>query len=119
LVRQQHFQTVLRTRTNLMGVHWLVSLDMLGIDLLILHRGFALGVALSIRTETAAAWQAIKHGRHPILAGLTMLELDVDPNRAEKVGPFWVHPLSDAWGVQNAMEALMSQSRDALVAQEV
>ncbi len=106
LVRQQHFAIALRTRTKLEGVHWIPELDYRGVDLLVLHRGLALGVALSLRTENAARWQGVKRTRHPQLGGLVMLELNLDPENAQtrRVGPFWVHPLTDVWQVENALE---------------
>jgi len=115
LVRQSHFQTALRTRTKLEGVHWIVGLDMAGVDLLALDHGYVLGVALSVLTEMATTWQSIKRRRHPPLTGMPMLQLDVDPNRAPRIGPFWVHPLSDVWTVQDAMDALQHQAETAIV----
>jgi hypothetical protein len=114
LVRQHHFQVALRTRARFDGVHWVPSLDMNGIDLLVLHRGFALGVALSMRSDNAAFWAKVKAQRHPPLAGLHMVHLDVDLAQARRVGQFAVHPLSDVWTVQQAMDDLISDCADAL-----
>ena len=109
LVRQQHFLTALRTRTSLEGVHWIPDMDYRGIDLLVLDHGCVLGVALSLNTANAAHWQTVKAQRHPPLAGLAMLRLDLDPDNAPRVGPFWVHPLADVWRVQDAMTNLMQK----------
>lgn len=114
LVRQSHFQVALRTYTTLQGVHWIIGLDMAGVDLLVLDRGFALGVALSVSTDSAAAWQAVKRRRHPPLTGMVMVQLDVDPVQAPRVGPFWVHPLSDVWVVQNAMVHLQQHVEEGV-----
>lgn len=103
-VRQQHFATALKVYTTLEGVHWIPALDYLGVDLLVLDHGHALGVALSLKTDRAAYWQNVKQGRHPRLGGLVMLELDLDPAEAPRLGPFWVHPLSDVWQVQEAVQ---------------
>jgi hypothetical protein len=107
LVRQQHFAVALRTRTAIEGVHWIPELDYRGIDLL-LDRGLALGLALSLKTANAAYWQTVKVQRHPALAGLPMLHLDLDPDAAQRIGPFWIHPLADVWRVQEALESVES-----------
>ena len=115
LVRQSHFQTALKTYGHFEGVHWIIGLDMAGVDLMVLDRGFMLGVALSVSTDMAASWQHVKRQRHPPLSGMRLVHLDVDPNQAPRIGPFWVHPLSDVWIVENAMEALQHQAEVATV----
>jgi hypothetical protein len=105
-VRQEHFRVALLTRSGLQGVYWIIDLDMLGVDLLVLDHGCALGIEMSVQTDTAADWQLVKHRRHAALPGLEMLELKADPMSAPRIGPFWVHPLGDVWTVQDAMETL-------------
>ncbi len=102
-VRQHHFSVALRERTQLEGVYWQDSLDFRGLDILVLHRGFAIGIDLSLATDKAAFWKTIKANRHsePV-RGLEIIRLDVKP-RTYQIGDYWLHPPSDIKIIVTAM----------------
>ena len=94
-IRQWHLLVQLQVRRRVDAAHWIPDLDYQGVDLLVLHRGHALGVALSMRSDAAGYWQDVKARRHPGISGLPMLYVNVDPASPLKVGEFWVHGVDD------------------------
>lgn len=94
-MRQWHLVVQLQVRGRVEAAHWIPDLDYQGVDLLVLHHRYALGVALSMRSEAAGYWQDVKARRHRGVSGLPMLYLNVDPAAPLKVGEFWVHGVDD------------------------
>jgi hypothetical protein len=91
LVRQQHFEYLLRARFR-----WVFrgdELDMAGLDFLILRGGRAYGVGLSTETEGGRGWQERKGARHGELP-VPVLDLYAEPDR-HVIGDFWLHPAED------------------------
>ena len=89
LVRQHHFFLVLREHFPI--VVRSEELDLNGVDLLVVERGRAYGIALSVETGAAHSWQQVKQRRHPDEpAQLPILNLYVNPGEYV-TGSFWLH----------------------------
>lgn len=101
LVRQHHFALVLKEHFSL--VVRSEELDLHGVDLLVVDRGRAYGVALSVQTEAAHAWQAVKQRRHPDPPDLPVLYLYARPD-GFRIGRFWLHPPEQVREVRAFME---------------
>lgn len=89
LVRQHHFALVLKEHFPL--VVRSEELDLHGVDILVVENGRAYGVALSVQTDAAHAWQAVKQRRHPDPHGLPVLYLYARSD-GYRIGRFWLHP---------------------------
>jgi len=90
LVRQHHFELLLRERGNFSLVVHSTDLDLEGIDILVVEEGIAAGLRLSVQTPAAAFWKVIKAKRHPIPRGLAVLDLEAKPD-GYRIGQFWLH----------------------------
>jgi hypothetical protein len=91
LVRQQHFEYLLRLRFR-----WVLrgdELDLSGLDFLILHHGRGYGVGLSTETEDARRWREVKDERQGELP-VPVFELYARPDQY-RVGDFWLHAPED------------------------
>lgn len=114
LVRQQHFEYLLRTRFR-----WVLrseELDLAGLDFLILRQGRGYGVGLSTETEDAHHWREVKDERQGELP-VPVLELYAEPDR-HRVGDFWLHPPEDVDQVEafitRQQVAHLDEARQAL-----
>jgi hypothetical protein len=114
LVRQQHFEYLLRARFR-----WVFrgdELDMAGVDFLVLRSGRGYGVGLSTETEDARTWRDLKETRHGELP-VPLLDLYAEPNR-HVIGDFWLHPPEDVDRVETFMArqeaALFEEAQEAL-----
>lgn len=87
LVRQQHFEMVLRE--NFAHVIADANLDLVGVDFVVVENGQWYGVGLSTNTEAAHEWKRVKDSRHK-RPPFPVLDLYVEPN-AYRVGNFWLH----------------------------
>jgi hypothetical protein len=87
LVRQQHAEFWLRDSFDLVVRQDRLDFD--GVDFLLVDQGEAFGLGLSVNTERAHAWQAVKRRRHPLPVGLPIL--DIAPTPDYRVGAFWLH----------------------------
>jgi hypothetical protein len=106
LVRQQHFEYLLRARFR-----WVFrgdELDLAGIDFLILRDGRAYGVGLSTDTEDARSWRERKDARHGELP-VPVVDLYAEPDRYV-IGDFWLHPTEDV----DRVEAFIARQEAAL-----
>lgn len=90
-VRQHHAELLLRERFAVV-VHD-EHLDHAGVDILVVDRGIAVGLALMVNTPGARTWRLVKQQRHPDPPGLPILEVYADPEDY-RIGPFWLHPLT-------------------------
>jgi len=89
LVRQHHFFLVLKEHFPI--VVRSEELDLNGVDLLVVDKGRAYGVALSVPTNSARSWQKVKQVRHPDSPEhLPVLYLYAKPDEYP-VGQFWLH----------------------------
>lgn len=107
LVRQHHFEFVLRDRFRY--VYRSRELDMSGFDFLILDDGRAYGVGLSVNTQAATDWQIVKRARHAT-APIPVLELYADPE-AHRAGRFWLHSAGDI----EQIEAFIEREKTRLI----
>jgi hypothetical protein len=87
-VRQHHAELLLRERFPVV-VHG-ENLDHAGVDILVVDRWFAVGLALMVNTPGARTWRLVKQQRHPDPPGLPILGVYADPEDF-RVGPFWLH----------------------------
>jgi hypothetical protein len=111
LIRQHHLAIALHVTGELEAVKWIPWLDYQGIDLLCLRESFAVGVALSIDTKQARFWKRVKEQRQSGKPqGLTMVELDVNPQDYQ-VGEFFLHPPSHVDVVIERMHDLIFSCR--------
>jgi hypothetical protein len=106
LVRQHHFEYLLRTRFP-----WVLrgdELDLAGLDFLILRDGRGYGVGLSTESEEGHRWHAVKAERHGELP-VPVLDLYVEAG-AYRVGDFWLHPPEDV----DRVEAFIAHQQAAV-----
>jgi hypothetical protein len=76
LVRQHHFELVLRAHFPLVLRAELLDLE--GLDFVLIEQGCAYGLTLSVQTAPAHHWAAVKRRRHPLPAGLPVHSLYLD-----------------------------------------
>jgi hypothetical protein len=88
-VRQHHAELLLRDWFPDV-VHG-ENLDHVGVDIPVVERWFAVGLALMVNTPGARAWREVEQHRHPDPPGLPILEVYADPEDY-RVGPSWLHP---------------------------
>jgi len=100
LVRQHHFEFLLRERfAFVLRGH---QLDLAGIDFLLFRGNRGYGVGLSVETEDGRKWHAVKDRRHGVLP-VTVLDLYADQDQY-RVGRFWLHPPEDVGRVEEFIE---------------
>src|SRR5258708_16796101 len=94
LVRQHYFSLVLKEHFPLVVRSEQLDLD--GVDILVVEGGRAYGIALSVETSAAHAWQSVKEKRHP-QSPETLPVLFLYARRTDFcVGRFWLH-YPDQW----------------------
>ena len=101
LVRQQHFEALLRRRFP-ETVHS-EALDHLGIDVAVRERGLVVGLRLSYDSPAARGWRARKESRHPVPPGLPYLDLYARAGELG-VGEFWLHHRTQVVDVERLFE---------------
>jgi hypothetical protein len=117
-VRQHHFELALRAHFPLvLRAH---ALDQAGLDFVLVDDGEAFGLALSVQTGAARDWAKVKQRRHPLPAGLPLLELYLDldtcPTLPTGPKPLALHPLEQVDEVEDWIAALRAERRAALLA---
>jgi hypothetical protein len=108
LVRQHHFEYVLRSRFP--WVYRGHQLDLAGLDFLILEGGRGYGVGLSVETTQGRLWHEVKDKRHAELP-VPVLDLYAEPGQY-MVGRFWLHPPSDVEQVAGFIASEEARSRE-------
>ena len=88
LVRQQHFEALLRRRFP--DTYHSEALDHLGIDVAVRDQGLVVGLRLAYDSAASRVWRARKESRHPVPAGLPSLDLYARAGELG-VGEFWLH----------------------------
>ena len=100
LVRQHHFEFLLRERFPfVLRGH---ELDLAGLDFLLFRGNRGYGVGLSVETDVGHTWHTVKDRRHGELP-IPVLDLYADPE-AYRVGRFWLHPPEDVARVEAFIE---------------
>jgi hypothetical protein len=119
LARQHHLLLILRTRyqDDLQAAYWFPWLDHQGIDLLAVYEPYVIGVALSMDTDEARYWAAIKERRHHQLKGLKIMRFEVNAERNRPLRManglmLWLHPDVDAVSIASSMRAVRVQTVD-------
>lgn len=119
LVRQHHFLLVLRTRypEDIEAAYWFPWLDHHGIDILAVYQPYAFGLALSLDTDRARFYAAVKQSRHPDLKGILISRIEVNAERHRSLrmangALLWLHPIEDAELVAGTMRSIRIQAVD-------
>jgi hypothetical protein len=100
LVRQHHFELLLRERFPfVLRGH---QLDLAGLDFLLFRGNRGYGVGLSVETAAGRAWHDVKDTRHGVLP-VPVLDLYAEPD-AYRIGRFWLHPAEDVDRVEAFIE---------------
>ena len=100
LVRQHHFEFLLRERFPfVLRGH---QLDLSGIDFLLFRANRGYGVGLSVETDSGREWHDVKDRRHGTLP-IPVLDLYAEPDQY-RVGRFWLHPPEDVARVEAFIE---------------
>jgi hypothetical protein len=100
LVRQQHFELVLRGHFR--SVITSSDFDLAGIDFVVIDRGRWYGIGLRTDTWRSHKWHEAKQTRHSH-PPFPVLDLYVEPDRY-KVGDFWLHPPEQVEEVRGFIE---------------
>lgn len=106
LVRQQHFELVLREHFH--TVITSADLDLAGVDFVVIVKGRWYGVGLSTNTQRAHDWHVVKETRHKH-PPFPVLDLYVEPNRY-KVGAFWLHSVEHVEEIEAFIERVSSEA---------
>ncbi len=101
LVRQQHFEALLRRRFP--ETYHSEALDHLGVDVAVRDRGLVVGLRLAYDSLASREWRARKESRHPAPPGLPYLDLYARPNELG-VGEFWLHHRTQVVEVERFLE---------------
>ena len=102
LVRQQHFEALLRRRYS--ATHHSESLDHLGIDIAVVDEGLVVGLRLAYDSAAARLWRERKERRHPLPSGLPCLDLFARAGELG-VGEFWLHHRTQVGEVERFFES--------------
>jgi hypothetical protein len=119
LVRQHHFELVLRGRFPLvLRGH---DLDLDGLDFVLIEMGSAYGLSLSVETAPARSWASVKRRRHPLPSGLPVRELylDLDDALSLPTAPkaLLLHRPAQIHDVESWIADVQAERRAALLAE--